>query len=74
MYTVQEIYTGHKVTRLCHTVLGMENKCTICEGKRPKKENAAIKYEKKWCVEVYMMEKVLFMYAPLFGLYFGTIT
>ena len=56
-----------------YAVLGTENKCTICEGERPKKENAAIKYEKKWCMGGIRYQTGVCSYAPLFCLYSGIV-
>ena len=54
--------------------IGYGMKCTICERKRPKKENVVIKQEKKWCVWGKQYAKSVWMYAALFRLYSGIIT
>ena len=52
-----------------HAVLGAENKCTICEGERPKKENGAITYKEKWCMGVYGSKKCVYVCTTILPIF-----
>ena len=71
-----KIRSGYLTTTIsgAHVILGTENKCTICEGERPKKENVLIKIGEKVVYGGIRFVKSVCMYAPLFRLYSRIIT